>query len=417
MNEKYFPFNSVNGDRKFKAEDWSNYFKQTLTTGAFPSPAMGLKVVSNNNMTLTIKPGSGNIEGYFYTLFENKTIRVEAAGTTARTDLIVLRWSKLNRNISIEVLKNTNSRLWNEEFKDLILARVTIRPLIDSILDADILDTRLSTECGIVNSLMQADTEEIFQQYESWFNYNKDYYDTHIQNWTGIKQHEFESWTREKQEEFTIWSKSEKEKFIVWFDSVKGVLDGDTVGNILNKINANTEQLVTLKENVANKVLELENHVNAELVKIIETNIELEKRVDEKIQSVKGIDKKVLVFRNERVETLEITNIPEHEHYEINLTTSGYSNSMNIFINGTLIESVSTSNTGSHYGYFSCFIKNNEIFYSIDLSHYSDSTTKGHLLNAVTFNKIKQLKDGLKSLKITYSRNEPSTTTLNILGY
>lgn len=253
MNEKYFPFNSVNGDRKFKAEDWANYFSKALTTGIFPYPAVGLKVMSNNNMTLTVNAGSANIEGYFYTLFSNKVITLETATATNRTDLIVLRWSKVNRNISIEILKNSTNRIWNDDIKDLILAKVTVRALTTSVLDADITDTRLSENCGIVNSLLQADTEEIFRQYESWFNYNKNYYDTHILNWTATKQSEFENWTTDKQEEFISWSETEKEKFIAWLDDMKGILDEDAVGNILNrintnaeKINQNTEQLLTL---------------------------------------------------------------------------------------------------------------------------------------------------------------------------
>ncbi|MGR5876778.1 hypothetical protein ACT7C3_11385 [Bacillus pacificus] len=54
--EKFSFFGSVNGDRKYKAEDWANYFNKFITNGYFPNVASNLQVMADRN------PNAGNIE-------------------------------------------------------------------------------------------------------------------------------------------------------------------------------------------------------------------------------------------------------------------------------------------------------------------------------------------------------------------
>ena len=48
--EKSSFFNSVSGDRKYKAEDWASYFASFIGNGVFPVPSTGLQVVAGNGM-------------------------------------------------------------------------------------------------------------------------------------------------------------------------------------------------------------------------------------------------------------------------------------------------------------------------------------------------------------------------------
>ena len=50
--EKYFPFRSVSGDRKYSAEDWAAYFALFLGNGVFYSSADRLKVTASEGMKL-----------------------------------------------------------------------------------------------------------------------------------------------------------------------------------------------------------------------------------------------------------------------------------------------------------------------------------------------------------------------------
>ncbi|MBU3153892.1 hypothetical protein [Clostridium estertheticum] len=53
--EKSSFFNSVAGDRKYKASNFADYFNSLLTNGVFPNPSTNLQVINNNNMTITVK--------------------------------------------------------------------------------------------------------------------------------------------------------------------------------------------------------------------------------------------------------------------------------------------------------------------------------------------------------------------------
>ena len=57
-------FNSVNGDRKYDANRFAEYFASFIGNGVFPDPSDGLQVVANDDMTVTVKAGKCWINGY-----------------------------------------------------------------------------------------------------------------------------------------------------------------------------------------------------------------------------------------------------------------------------------------------------------------------------------------------------------------
>ena len=67
MAEKSSFFNSVSGDRKYKAEDWASYFGTLIGNGVFPNPATNLQVVPGaSGLTVTVNAGKAWINGYYY---------------------------------------------------------------------------------------------------------------------------------------------------------------------------------------------------------------------------------------------------------------------------------------------------------------------------------------------------------------
>lgn len=62
----YMPFNSVDHDRVYKAEDWAWYFSTFISNGVFPAPSDGLQVVAGDGMTIGVRPGYGFINGYAF---------------------------------------------------------------------------------------------------------------------------------------------------------------------------------------------------------------------------------------------------------------------------------------------------------------------------------------------------------------
>ena len=186
--EKYFPFRSVLGDRKYSAEDWAAYFAQFIGNGVFYNSADRLKVAEYDGMKVKVQKGAGFVEGRMYLLEEDQIVKLDTAdGVVDRIDRIVLRCDYNNRLMTVAVKKGgyganpTAPKLTRDTgVYELALADVYIAAGAVTITAANITDQRFNTSlCGIVTGLVeQADTEEIFSQFqaafEEWFKYVKD---------------------------------------------------------------------------------------------------------------------------------------------------------------------------------------------------------------------------------------------------
>ena len=108
--EKSSFFNSVSGDRKYKAEDWASYFASFIGNGVFPVPSTGLQVVAGNGMQVTVKAGKAWINGYFYDNTSDLSLTLATAdGVLNRIDRVVVRWDLTNRLISVKVKSSSPS--------------------------------------------------------------------------------------------------------------------------------------------------------------------------------------------------------------------------------------------------------------------------------------------------------------------
>lgn len=182
MAEKSSFFNSVNGDKKYDASSFAEYFSRLVTSGVFSNPSTNLQLLSNNNFTVTVQTGYGWINGYYYSSDSTKDFTVPAPdGTLNRIDNVVLRWDLTNRQITTVYVEGTLASspvaptpTRNDTLYELVLAQVQVNANATSIPQSAITDTRMNnTLCGWVNSLIQADTTTIFNQYEDWFNTTK----------------------------------------------------------------------------------------------------------------------------------------------------------------------------------------------------------------------------------------------------
>lgn len=211
--EKSSFFNAVNVngtyDRTYKAEDFAAYFGTVLTSGIFPSPSTNLQVVASSDMTVTVKSGDAFINGYMYHNTDDLILELNTAdGVLKRIDLVVVRLDHVNREIKCHIKTGTfgsspvkPSLTRNEEVYELCLAEINIGNGIISINQDSIIDTRYnSLVCGIVNSLIEIDTEEIYSQMRGL-----------------IEQRE--------------------EEFFKWFNDLKVNLDENVATNLQGQIN------------------------------------------------------------------------------------------------------------------------------------------------------------------------------------
>lgn len=182
-------FNSVSGDRKYKAEIFAGYFSKFISNGIFPLPADNLRIAAHDRMQIKACIGTGYINGYLYENTDILTLAVTTAnGIKPRKDKVVLRWSQVDRNIRIYIKEGTPDvnpmppALEREaDVFELGLADIYVAQGAYEIREADITDIRLDkASCGIVNSILQADTTAIFNQYQSWFSLRTGQYDTQL---------------------------------------------------------------------------------------------------------------------------------------------------------------------------------------------------------------------------------------------
>lgn len=241
MAELSFPFNSIGGDRRYKAEEFRQYFALLFCNGIFYKNANALKVVQGEGMTVQLNTGAAWADGCGYINTAPLSFTLDTAdGALNRIDRIVLRCDYKERRYYAAVKKGTYSAqptapsiqrdadAYEQAIADIYVAKGAI-----SITQANIADTRLNTElCGIVTgTVQQADTTEIFNQFEAYFEEFKQQYIT-----------EMESWTEAQQSDFAAWRQKEQAEFVEWTEYIKDILDKTAAGKLLNEIEKTADE-------------------------------------------------------------------------------------------------------------------------------------------------------------------------------
>ena len=251
MAEKSSFFTSLNGDRRYKASDFAEYFKTFIGNGVFPNPSTNLQVIANGDMTLTLSPGYAWLNGYMYSNTDDLVLTIDHADSALkRIDRVVIRCDYVNREIRSYVKKGIFSQnpsapvlTRDTDAYELCIAEIQIDNGVVAIQSSKITDTRLNTEiCGIVTqTINEIDTTTLYNQLQS-----------HIQE----KSLDMSTWITEAKEYFSNWLRDTQNEynneFNNWFDTIKDALDGDVAGNLLNEINK-------LKETINNMELTSSN--------------------------------------------------------------------------------------------------------------------------------------------------------------
>lgn len=263
-SEKAFPFDSDkdsmgNNDREYYADDFARYFRSFISSGVFMKNADNLQILANDDMTVTLRPGSAIIDGYKYDNTADIVVELDPAdGVLNRIDRISVTWSKGERDIHKTVQKGTSSYepiaqecRRNEEYKDYVLADIYIPAGAIKITQDNITDQRLNTElCGLAMPFSDIDTTMIFNQLQAFY--------------------------EKVVAENADWEDEKKVAFDEWFESVKDQLSGDVAGNLQNQI-GNLEDLTTTNKG---SLVEAINEVNEKEVDVLDTKEEIEANTD-----------------------------------------------------------------------------------------------------------------------------------------
>lgn len=186
---KSFPFDSMKvlneessqmeGDRRYDAKTFREYFKMFLSNGVYYGNfnnygENGLKVVLDGGLNIKVLKGMGMIEGADYQLPEDEVIALERPTAGTRIDRVVIRLDDtLATRKTFLTIKEGNGTTKatlqrDDNIYEICIAEVTVKSTTN-LTNADIQDTRLNKElCGIVSSLISIDGEEIYQQFKQY---------------------------------------------------------------------------------------------------------------------------------------------------------------------------------------------------------------------------------------------------------
>lgn len=265
--EKSSFFNSVSGDRIYKAEEWAEYFSSFIGNGVFPVPSNNLQVLSGSGMSVTVKAGKAWINGYFYYNTGDLTLTLPTAdGVLSRIDRIVVRWDLTQRLISVAVKSSTPSTSpsapslqRDADAYELCLADVLVGAGVTAISQANITDRRLNPSlCGVVAGVVdQIDTEAFNAQLEAWFT---DYKAQSLEEFNNLVSYmdslellgdqQYEA----LQAYMTAFKTNAENDFNAWFATLKNVLDEDAVGHLMNLIQNNTTRIEMLEAVLFNDI-------------------------------------------------------------------------------------------------------------------------------------------------------------------
>lgn len=176
-------FNSVNGDRRYLAEEWAGFFAKFLSSGVYNGDHTiegdtRLEVSKHDDLAIKIGIGSALIRGYEY---ENTTDRIhpiDAGGAFDRIDRVVIRMDRTMdvRNNLSRVIKGIPQEnpappelIRTNEIYDISLAQIYVRKNATAIDVEDIVDERYNEEiCGFVNSLITLPTKKFEEEWNNW---------------------------------------------------------------------------------------------------------------------------------------------------------------------------------------------------------------------------------------------------------
>ncbi len=171
---EYGFYNSLNGDRKYDAEDFTRIFDGIIGDGVFQSVGQAFTVTASGGLNVTVAPGKAWFD-HTYTYNDSATGLSLAANNSLldRIDAIVLDVDRDSRTNSIHVVQGPtssssrptlNSHQWP-------LAFVTVRAGASSIAASDITNmVGTSSTPFVTGPLTVINAEPLYNQWMTQFN-------------------------------------------------------------------------------------------------------------------------------------------------------------------------------------------------------------------------------------------------------
>lgn len=253
-------YNSLNGDRKYNAEDFAAIFNGIINDGVFLSVGTAFIVEANEELMVDVGVGRAWFNG---TWTYNDSILTLTLGDSDlvydRIDAVVLEVNRTSRVNDIKILQGeaqtnpVNPTLTKTTYvKQYPLCYIYRKANSTSIAQADITNMVGTSETPFVTGILETlNTDVLIGQWASeleiWFQNKKIEYD----NWLALTQGDYDAWVLEKQGDYDAWVAEKQADFLSWYERMKNQLDEDAAGSLQTQMD---EQFKLNRGYVANKV-------------------------------------------------------------------------------------------------------------------------------------------------------------------
>ena len=235
-------------DRVYLASSFAAYFASFIGNGVFGGKSNELQILAMETpqMQITVESGQGWINGYWYENSSELFLPIDVAdGVLNRIDSVVLRFGTAERNMWLAIKKGTAAITpvapavtRNGDYYELQLATISVPAGSLNITQAQITDTRLNAAvCGWVTGVVQQiDTTTLFEQFETYFEEFKQFYEGDYNVWTTQQKSEYISWITGAEADMEDWTDEQKQQFNEWFEEIKDQLSEDAAGHLQGEI-------------------------------------------------------------------------------------------------------------------------------------------------------------------------------------
>lgn len=164
--EKSSFFNSSDGDRKYDATYWADYFSSFIENGVFLTTGadLAMNLSPYGDRAFILRPGKAFINGYFYHNDDDLSIDIPQGSSAGnRIDSIVIQWNLSERQIKAKLRSSTPAEnptpvtpVRNAEIWELVVAEIFVGKGNSQLNITSYKDKRYDTNvCGIVTSVGQ----------------------------------------------------------------------------------------------------------------------------------------------------------------------------------------------------------------------------------------------------------------------
>lgn len=179
-------FNSIDGDRKYNAEQMSNPYKRIVSDGVFAT-AQGnisddLQVVAYDGLQVKVNRGQGMFDGKWFNSDDEIVLNLQMPDVTydrIDTVWVVIDYDQRIGQIIVDtgvpaINPKANARTFTEQLKYYRLADIRVKANATVVTQSNIIDQRPSAECGFVSNLLQnSDITGLYSnwqaQFDDWF--------------------------------------------------------------------------------------------------------------------------------------------------------------------------------------------------------------------------------------------------------